>query len=70
MTTADSKEWIMKPKDCLPGGLISEFYGKCRSLIQEDKTKIGKLGNWIVITLDHDSEKLLIIKMYRIPKTT
>ena len=49
MITADSKEWNMTPKDYLPGGLMSAFYGKCTSLTQEEKTKIGKLGNWIAI---------------------
>ena len=37
----DSKQWDVKPKDYLPGGLTSAFFGKCRSLLQEEKKKIG-----------------------------
>ena len=69
MITADSKEWNMTPKDHLPGGLMSAFYGKYRSLMQEDKTKIGKLGNWMAIMLEHNDKKLLIVKMCRMPGT-
>ena len=43
MITTDSKEWNMTPKYCLPGGLMSTFFGKCKSSIQEVKKKIGKI---------------------------
>ena len=45
MTTVDSKEWNVTLNDYLPGRLRSEFCGKYRLLMQEEKMKIGKLGN-------------------------
>ena len=60
----------MTPKGYLPGGLMSAFYGKCRSLMQGEKTKIGQLGNWMTIVLDHDNKKLVIINTRRMLRTS
>ena len=65
----DSKEGKVTLKIYLSGGIMSTFYEKCRSLTQEDKTKIGKLGNWMAIMLEHNDKKLLIVKMCRMPGT-
>ena len=65
---SDSKEWNTTPSDYLPGGLMSVFFSKCSSLIQQKNAKIGRLGNWIAIRLEHKGKRLEIINIYRIPR--
>ena len=60
----------MKAKDYLPGALISAFFGKCRSLTQDEKTKIGKLWNWMIITLEYNNKKVVIINACKLTKTS
>ena len=49
---------------------MSVFFGKCRSLTQDKKTKIGKLGNWMAITLECNDKKLVMIGMHGMPRTS
>ena len=57
VTTTDSKEWNMAPKDYFPGGLMSAFFGNYSSLMKDEKPKIGKLRNRIVAKLEHNDKK-------------
>lgn len=64
---ADSKSWKLTNNNYLPGGVLSVFQGKIRSLINEEEVEQSKVGNWIAIPIQHNGKKVLFINIYRIP---
>ena len=42
---ADSTRWTNAPNNYLPGGVLSAFKGKIRSLVNENEVVKSKLGN-------------------------
>jgi len=67
---ADSKQWNITSNNYLPGGLLTIVKGKCRATLQEDKTFINELGNWMATMFTHNGKTLAIINLYRIPSTS
>ena len=64
--TADSKEQKTIPADYLPSRLLNEIMSKYSEFIPQSKTTKGRLGNWIVFSLQDNQKRLEIITIYRI----
>jgi len=67
--TADSKNWTLTKKNYLPGGLLNVINSKYTPIIDETKVTVGRLGNWMAFDMSHNSKRLEIIQLYRIPIT-
>lgn len=67
----DSRQWNLKnKKSYLPGGLLTIMFEKCKPYVERKNIKIGRLGNWSAISLQHKSKRLELINLYRIPATS
>ena len=60
----------MTDKDYLPGGLLTVIFERCRPFMQKKNIKIGKLGNWSVISLKYKGKRLEVINLYQIPASS
>jgi len=67
--TADSKNWTITKKSYLPGGLLNIINSKYTPIINEKNVTVGRLGNWMAFDMRHNSKRLEIIQLYRIPVT-
>ena len=67
---ADSKQWDVTPRMFLPGGILSIFTGKGRSLIDENEIYKNELGNWMAVKMKHNGKTIALINLYRIPATS
>ena len=63
---ADSKQRNITENEYLPGGLIKIISQKYASIIVSSKIQIGRLGNWIVFSLECKGKRIEIISEYRI----
>ena len=64
---ADSKQWKMTRRSYLPGGLVNIIGSKYTPVMDEKMVTVGRLGNWIAFGMNHNSKRLEIINLYRIP---
>ena len=67
---ADSRQWDVTPRQCLPGGILSIISGKCRSLVNENEIFKGDLGNWMAIKMHHKGKTIALVSLYRMPLTS
>ena len=67
---ADSQQWQINQKQYLPGGVLSAFLGKSRSLVNENKIKKSNFGNWIAVKLQHKNKTIAVINVYRISSSS
>lgn len=67
---ADSKQWNINDAQYLPGGALSVFLGKSRSLVKENEIVKSKFGNWLAVKLRHKNKTIALINVYRIPSSS
>jgi len=60
----DSMQWEVIKNEYLPGGILSVFLGKSRSLVKEEEIFKSKMGNWMAIKLYHKGRILVVINIY------
>ena len=66
----DSGQYHVANRDYLPGGVTNTLFQKCVSVHQRKKIVKGRLGNWSAIALEHNSKRLEIINLCRIPSSS
>ena len=54
----------------LAGGAMIVVRGKAKSLLNEEKTAQGTLGNWLAAHLQHKGRNIIIINLHRIPSSS
>ena len=67
---ADSNVWNATNKNYLPGGVMIATKGKAKSLLNEEKTAAGALGNWIATHLKHKDRNIIVVNACRIPSSS
>ena len=60
----DSNQWSVAKNTYLAGGLLSIFFSRTLSLVKEKEIKRGKLGNWIVILMEKELKRIVIVNMH------